>query len=163
MSLESQYPNAFDVMMSAQIQLQQKFMPDKMDEPKTNKQRLRNSLITFLTEKGCCWHAAYDIYITIIYYSEVQSFGMNLVNALTSTLWEIDGYHHVLSNQGYKIPSKHQKCQLSNLSGAVLESLSSHLFRCLHGGYWERDCWSPLKGDVELLAKLLAGYRDYLG
>ena len=62
MSLEPQYPNAFDVMMSAQIQLQQKFMPDKTDEPKTNKQRLRNSLITFLTEKGCRWHAGYDIY-----------------------------------------------------------------------------------------------------
>ena len=102
---------------------------------------------------------------------------MNLVNALTSTLWEIDGHHHVLSNQGYKIPSifsafegynrpehsKHRKHQLSNLSGAVLKSLSSHLFQCLHGGYWERDCWSPLKGDVELLAKSLAGYRDYLG
>ena len=138
--------------MSAQAQLHQKFMPDKIDAPRTNKQKLRNDLITFLTDKGCKWRS-----------SEVSSFGINFMSALTDMLWEIDGRHHVFSNQGYSIPSifskfteynqpetsKHRKRELSNLSVAVLESVSSHLFQCLQGGYWERDaCWASLKVDV---------------
>lgn len=126
---------------------------------------LMNDVISFLKEKNCKWRG-----------SEVSSAGNSLVTALTDTLWVIDGHHHVISNQGHKIPpvfsrfvgynkpelSKHRKRQSSNMSGTVLQSLSSHLFHCLQGGYWHRCNWVHMKTDVEQLAQTLSKYTDYL-
>ena len=84
-----------------------------------------------MTEQGCKWRR-----------KEVQSAGLSVVTALTDTLWIFDGRHHVLSNQGRKIPSafskfvgynnpelhKHRKRQVGNMSGSVLDSMSKHCF-----------------------------------
>lgn len=83
--------NAFEVLMSSQQQLSLKSMPDLIEEPKTAKQKLRNSIITFLTERNCQWRGG----------DEVSSMGSNLIHA---TLWTIDGHHHVFSNQNIAIP-----------------------------------------------------------
>ena len=134
--------------MDAQRQLSQKSLPDPIAAPKTNKQRLTNSIISYPDERKCKWHS-----------SEVSSAGVSLVNALTDTLWFIDGHHHVLTTQGYRVPnifsqfvgyskpelSKHRKRQIGNLSGSVLRSLSSHLFHCLQGGSWHRSEWMSRK------------------
>ena len=73
-------------------------MPDSITEPKTNKQKLMNSVITFLTERNCSWRA-----------NEESSVAVSLVTALTDTLWIIDGHHHIFSSQGCRIPSTFTK------------------------------------------------------
>ena len=45
-----------------------------------------------LSEMGCQWPS-----------NEVSTVGMSLVNALTDTLWTIDGHHHVFASQGNQI------------------------------------------------------------
>ena len=91
-------------------------------------------------------------------------------------LWTIDGHHHVFSNQsvvdpsvylnfvGYNRPelSKHRKRTVSNISGSVLRSVSSHLLHCLQASYWNRQHWVQLKNDVEQFAQALGGYAGYL-
>ena len=153
------------MMMNAQQQLSQKSMPDLTEEPKSKKQTLRNDVITFLAENGCQWRS-----------TEVSSDGAGLVNALTDIFWTIDGHHHVFISQGHRIPaiftkfvgynrpelSKHRKRELGNLSGSLLQSLSSHLFHCLQGSYWHRGAWVSMKGDIDQLAQSLAKYTDYL-
>ena len=140
-------------------------MPDCITEPKTNKQKLMNSVIEFLTEMDCSWQA-----------NEESSVAISLVTALTDTLWIIDGHHHIFSSQGCRIPStfskfvgfnqpeqhKHRKRQLDNLSASVLQSMSEHLFFCLQASYWSRCEWMELKTDVESLAQCLSQYTDYL-
>lgn len=116
-------------MMSAQKELDKKCMPNSIEDPRTNKQRLWNDIIKFLQERNCKWKSA-----------EVQSFGSSFVQALTDTLWLIDGQHDVLRRQGYSIPStfddfddynrpelnKHRKRERGKMSTLVLKSLSSH-------------------------------------
>lgn len=152
-------------MMNARTELSRKSMPDPVEEPRTNKQKLWNDVIKFLQENNCKWKNA-----------EIQSSGYNLVQALTNALWVIDGHRQVFKRQGYPIPAtfdtlvnynrpelhKHRKRERENLSSSVLKSLSSHLFTCLQGTYWERDCWVPLKSNVEQLAKSLDDYSNYL-
>lgn len=157
--------NAFAVMMCAQRQLSQKTLPDIIPEPRNSKHLLQNDVITFLSNKECGWQR-----------NEVESSGKSLVTAITDTLWTIDGHHHVFGVQGYFIPtcfsvlvgynrpelSKHRKREVANMSGRVHKSLSSYLFHCLNGLYWERPSWLLLKPHVEQLAKSLSGYGDYL-
>jgi len=81
-------------MKNAQIELSKKCMPDVVVEPRTNKQKLWNDVIKFLLEKNCKWKS-----------SEVPSSGSSLVQALTDTLWHIDGQHDVFRKQGYTIPA----------------------------------------------------------
>ena len=156
---------ASQVLMDLARRLSQKTLPDMISEPKTNKQKLRNGLLSFLEERKCRWRS-----------SEVSSAGINLLNALTDTLWTIDGHHNVLNSQGYRIPDifctfvgfnrpellKHRKRQIGNLSGSVLRSLSCHLFHCLQDGYWHRCEWVLMRVEIEALAKSIARYADYL-
>lgn len=58
--------------------------------------------------------------------------------------------------------SKHRKRQATNMSGTVIQYLSSHLFDCLQAGYWNRSNWIQIKGDVEQFAQSLAHYSEYL-
>ena len=157
--------NAFEIMMSAQRELDRKCMPDFIEEPRTNKQRLWNDVIKFLQGNSCKWKSA-----------EVQSLGFNFVQALTDALWLINGQHNVLMRQGYSIPvtfkdfvnyncpelHKHRKRERGNMSISVLKSVSSHLFTCLQGMYWSRDCWVSLKPDIEQLTRSLDNYSNYL-
>ena len=48
------------------------------------------------------------------------------------------------------------------MCGSVLKSISSHLFDCLQGMYWDRENWRELKADVEEVAQALANYARYL-
>ena len=87
--------DAFTIMMNAQKQLAQKALPDLVEEPRSNKQRLRNDIITkFLMVKQCKWRS-----------DEVSSAGNSLVQALTDTLWTVDGHHDVFIKQGCLFPS----------------------------------------------------------
>ena len=145
--------------------MSKKHTPDLVAEPRTSKQRLWNDIIRFLQEKNCKWKNA-----------EVSTQGTSLVQALTDTMWHIDGHHDVFRRQGYLIPgtfdafvgynrpklSKHRKRQKGNMSSTVLKSVSSHLFMCLHGVYWGRDDWKVLKPDFEQLARSLDEYSNYL-
>ena len=145
--------------------LREKYVLDCITEPKTNKQKLMNSVITFLTERNCSWSANAE-----------SSLAIDLITALTEPLWIIDGHHHIFSSQGYRIPStfskfvwynqpeqhKHRKRQLDNLSASVLHSMSEHLFFCLQASYWSRCEWMEMKTDVESLAQCLSQYTDYL-
>ena len=158
-------PNAFDITMQAQREKSKNTMPDLIEEPKTNKQKLWNDVIKFLKERNCMWKSG-----------EGSSIGCSFVQALTNTLWTIDGHHEVFRLQGFVVPSifgsflgynfpelsKHRKRTRANLSVSVLNSLGSHLFDCLHGMCWDREHWKELKPDVEALAKCLSHYADYL-
>ena len=79
------HQNAFEVIMASQRQRSQKTMPDLIEQPRTGKQRLRNSIVTFLREKKCQWHGT----------DEVASQGQSFISALTDALWTIYGHHHV--------------------------------------------------------------------
>ena len=106
----------------------------------------------------------------------MASAGCSLVQALTDTLWHIDGQHDTFKKQGFPIPtdfgvflnynrpdlSKHRKRQQANMSCTVLKSLSSHLYMCLQGTYWDRECWRIIKHDIEQLTKAIDGYSCYL-
>ena len=98
-----------------------------------------------------------------------------LYRQLTDTLWVIDGHHDVFQKQGFGLPSfantftgyncpelKHRKQQRGNMSSSTLTCLSSALFDCLQGPYWERDNWREFKTDVETLAESLSKYSEYL-
>ena len=41
-------------------------MPDCITEPKTNKQKLKNSVITFLTERNCSWRGREESSVAIL-------------------------------------------------------------------------------------------------
>ena len=56
----------------------------------------------------------------------------------------------------------HRKQQRGNISCSVLKSISSHLFDCLQGMYWDRENWKELKVDVEKLAQAIAKYTSHL-
>ena len=128
--------------MNAQKRMAQRCLPVLVEEPHTDKQRLRNDITMFLKEKQCQWGS-----------DEVSSVGNSLVQALTDTLWTVYGHHDVVSKQGFSIPSfaskfegnncpelsKHRKRNRENLSCSALKSLSSHLFDCLQFPFWERD------------------------
>ena len=150
------------MLMSSQRQLSQHTLPDMIADKLNNKQTLHNEVLIFLSSKGCSWDA-----------NEVESSGKSLVTAITDTLWTI-GHHH--RTQGHSIPtcftvfvgdncselSKHRKREVGNMSGSVLKSLSSHLFHCLQGLYWDRPNLLLLKLDVKQLVKSLSVYGDYL-
>ena len=152
-------------MMDAQKKMCTIHMPDVVAAPRTNKQKLWNDVIRFLSEKNCTWKNR-----------EVASAGCSLVQALTDTLWHIDGQHDTFKKQGFPIPtdfgvflnynrpdlSKHRKRQQANMSCTVLKSLSSHLYMCLQGTYWDRECWRIIKHDIEQLTKAIDGYSCYL-
>ena len=124
--------------MAAQRQISQKTLPDFIEDPRAKKQVLFNDVIKYLKNANCQWKN-----------TEVTSSGNNLVQALTNTLWTIDGHHFVFSKQGFEIPatfgcfvgyncpemSKHRKRTHSNMSYSTLHSISSHLFDCLQGSY----------------------------
>ncbi len=80
--------------MNAQWQLSLKRLPDLIEHPKTAKQRLMNSVITFLNERQCEWRGN----------DEVSSIGRSFVTALTDALWTIDGHHHVLEIKASRFP-----------------------------------------------------------
>ena len=48
------HQNAFEVIMASQ-RLRSLTMPDLIEQPRTGKLRLRNSIVTFLSEKKCQW------------------------------------------------------------------------------------------------------------
>ncbi|MCG8621697.1 MAG: hypothetical protein MJE68_06820, partial [Proteobacteria bacterium] len=99
-------PNAFDIMMQAQREKSKNTMPDPIEEPKTNKQKLWNDVIKFLKERNCMWKSG-----------EVSSIGCSFVQALTNTLWTIDGHHEVFRHQGFVV--------LVHLSGTTAQSYQS--------------------------------------
>ena len=122
-------------------------------------------MIGLLDENNLAWHA-----------SEVSVTGQHFVSALTDTLWYIDGHHAVLSGRscnisvvfagytGYNIPevSKHRKRVSGNMSADTLRILSNRLFNCLQATYWDRPRWKDFHKDVEMLARSLASYIEYL-
>ena len=152
-------------MKIAQIERSKQCLPSLVEEPRTNKQKLWNDIIRFLSEKSCKWKNA-----------ELSSCGSGLLHALTNALWYIDGQHDVFQKQGYPIPtslsvfvnynrpdlSKHRKRERGNMSCTVLKSLSSHLFACLQGVYWSRDHWKEIKPSIEQLTNSIDGYSSYL-
>ncbi len=152
-------------MKSAQMERSKQCFPSMVEEPRTNKQKLWNDIIQFLSENSCKWKNA-----------EVSSCGSGLVHALTNALWYIDGQHDVFRKQGCPIPtplsvfvnynrpdlSKHRKRERGNMSSTVLKSLSSHLFTCLQGIYWNGDHWKEMKPFIEQLTKSIDDYSSYL-
>ena len=92
------------------------------EDPHTKKQVLFNDIIKYLKNANCQWKN-----------TEVAS-GNNLIQALTNTLWTIDGHHFVFSKQGFNLGYNclTQKKDTSNTTySTLLDSVSSHLFNCL--------------------------------
>ena len=58
------YQNAFEAIMASQRQPSLKTMSDLIEQPRTGKQRLRNSIVTFLREKTCQVRGTDDVAFT---------------------------------------------------------------------------------------------------
>ena len=68
----------------------------------------------------------------------------------------------LLENLLHTIAQQPQSITSRNMSGSFLKSISSHLFDCLQGMYWDREKWRELKTDVKKVAPALANYTSYL-
>ena len=104
--------------MNSARQLASCTMPQEIDEPKTGKQKLWNSVITFLKKGGHVWRG-----------SEVYNNGVAFVRTLVDTLWAINGHQDTLRSRSYPIPdifscfigynvpeqSKHRKRTIKNM------------------------------------------------
>ena len=156
----SQHFNAFDILKQSQLQLSRKRVPSCIEE-RNKKDKLYNSIIQYLEKEGLYWKS-----------DEVISSGTNFVKSLCEILWYIDGHHSTISDRGYQIPacfkefqgyntpelSKHRKRSVNNMSAAVIESLSTKLFRLLQANYFSRDSWASMRRSCELLANTLHQY-----
>ena len=134
--------------------------------PRNGKEKLRNHILSFLSEKNCKWNSN----------SEVEKVAEGFLQSLSNIFWYIDGHHDCLKRQGFPVPcifaqfsgynrpelSKYRKREFTNLEKSTLRSLSSHLFFCLQDQYWERENWRALKDDMVTLAQSISGYAEYL-
>ena len=157
--------NAFEIMFQSQRRLAMQTLPARVDDPKNRKQKLRNDILDLLDQNNVAFK-----------HCEVTSVGEQIIQALTNTLWYVDGHHEVLKSRacevpsvfggfvGYNIPevSKHRKRKVGNMSGEVLQQHAKQLFLCLQASYWERPIWQPFRNAVETLARSLAEYGSYL-
>ena len=156
--------NAFDILLASQVSLSQRGRPPLVDV-KNAKDQLYNSIIEYFEKQELDWRS-----------DEIKTQGHLCVRKLTEVLWILDGHHHVLSKQcchvpdtfhgfqGYNNPTqhKHRKRVISNLESGVLQKQSSSLFDLLHAPFWSLRKWQAFRGDVELLAKSLNSYSEYL-
>ena len=147
--------NALEIMFQSQRRLVMQTLPAHVNDPKNRKQRLRNDILDLLHQNSM-----------VFKHSEVASVGEQIVQALTNTLWYVDGHREVLKSctceipgvfggfVGYSMPeiSKHRKRQVGNMSGDVLQQHSEQLFLYLQASYWERFIWQPFRKGVETLA-----------
>ena len=74
-------------------------------------------------------------------------------------------YASIIHQTLYNRPelSKHRKRDHLNLNAVELRHLSSELFTVLLNPFFKRSRWCMFQVHVELLAKSLASYVDYLG
>ena len=56
------HQNAFEVIVASKRLRSLKTMPDLIEQPRTGKLRLRNSIITFLREKKCQWSGIDEVH-----------------------------------------------------------------------------------------------------
>ena len=152
-------------MMQASRRQSASGLPEKVSQPRNNKQKLRNDCIAFLTEREL-----------FLLGGEISGSGEALIKAMVDTFWHIDGQHDAFRERnltiptcfrgfsGYNVPerAKHRKRERSNLSSQQLQVCADALFGCLQGVYWERTGWSELRTDVEVLATTLSKYVEYL-
>ena len=134
-------------------------------EVRNKKQQLRNDLIDFLADKELSSPSG-----------KVTSTGEGFVSCLVSTLWYIDGQHHVFNDRSYRIPvlfekctgyntpeaSKYRKRSLQNMTGSTLHDHSNDLFSYLQSKFWENSGWAILKPDIEMLVTSISNYATYL-
>ena len=157
---------AFDFLMQAQKNLPLPTLPERISA-RTRKDDLYNTITDLLEQM--------DLFLTS---TEASAGGKQLVRALCNTLWYIDGRHDTFSArsldipdvftqlQGYNRPelSKHWKRNHTNLNAVELRGLSSELFTVLLNPFFKKSPrWCMFQVQVELLAKNLASYADYLG
>ena len=156
--------NAFDVLLASQAALSQPGRPAVV-EVRNAKDNLYNAILECLAEQELDWRS-----------DEIDTQGKVCVCKLTEVLWTLDGHHDVLSKQcchvpptfhrfqGYNDPTKHRhrKRVLSNLDGDLVHNHSSSLFDLLHAPFWSRRKWQGFRKDVELLARSMHCYGEYL-
>ena len=82
--------SCFSVLMMASADKTN--MPEKREE-KTSREKLKNALIDWLVSSGVGWSL-----------QEKEFLGMQIINTLSSALWDIDGNHSTLSQRGCGIP-----------------------------------------------------------
>ena len=63
-------------------------LPSRTDKPKNRKQKLRNDVLDLFDQNSM-----------VFKHSEVASVGEQVVQALTNTLWYVDGHHKVLKSR----------------------------------------------------------------
>ena len=61
-------------------------LPSLIDNPKTRKQKLSNDVLDL------------HVFSMVFKHSEVASVGEQVVQALTNTLWYVDGHHEVIKS-----------------------------------------------------------------
>ena len=66
----------------------------RIDNPKNRKQKLRNDVLDLFDQNSM-----------VFKHSEVASVGEQVVQALTNTLWYVDGHHEVLKSRACEIPT----------------------------------------------------------
>ena len=82
------HQNAFEVIMASQRLRSLKTIPDLIEQPRTGKLRLRNSIVTFLREKKNASGVAL-----------MKFTGPEFISALTDALWTIYYHYHVSATE----------------------------------------------------------------
>ena len=127
---------------------------------RSKKDELYNDFIGLLEEEN----ASFPV-------SEVNCSGRNFTKMAVDCLWYIDGHHDTLQKQscpisqlfhhfvGYNTPklSKHRKRQVTNMSSAMVSTLTSSLFQDLQGSFWSHASLQRLYQQTQSLAQSLAG------
>ena len=156
--------NAFEVLLANQASQSRPGRPSTVNV-RTAKDKLFNPILEYLAEQELYWQS-----------DEIDTQGKKMCRKLTDVLWTLDGHHDILSKQsctvpvsfsrfqGYNTPQKHKhrKRVISNLDGDVIQSHSSSLFDLLHASFWNRSKWQVFQEDVDLLARSLHNYGEYL-
>ena len=86
--------NAFELRFQSQRRLAMQTLPSRIDNPKNRKQKLRNDVLDLFDQNSM-----------VFKHSEVASVGEQVVQALTNTLWYVDGHHEVLKSRACEIPT----------------------------------------------------------
>jgi len=160
----SRRPNAFDVMMAAQrqVQLADNGLPFQK-AIKNGKDRLYNDVISLMKEMGIKW-------------TDPLRYGVPYLEVICDALWYIDGHQDTISDRAPRIPeifsrfvgyncpekSKHRKRTKDNLSCSEISAHSLALQDCLQASWFKKESYRDLKTATTELLSSLSVYATYL-
>lgn len=158
-------PNAFQALMAAAREAVGKDLPTIIQDPKTGLEKLRNEILTYLTEKQCVFPKSagkrasvfLDRLGDLIYYLDGQYTKIESSVSLTKVI------PPVFKNRfsGFNCPEKykHKKRTLANLSEDKLNRYTMLLRESMQGQrYLETMPWAEIKVEILIFIEVIESY-----